>query len=47
MARPAQGSGGGYVTSRPVGSPRTPTTSQKWLRDKMVNLIMAGSIKGP
>ena len=32
--------------NRPVGSSgRTPITGQKWLRGKMVNLIMAGSIK--
>ena len=46
MARTAQGSGGGWATSRLVGSlGRIPTTSQKWLRGKMINLIMASSIK--
>ena len=46
MAQPAQRSGGGWEASRAVGSPeRTPTTSQKYLRGKTVNLIMASSIK--
>ena len=48
MAQPVQGSGAGQVASRPMGSPkRTPTTGQKQLRGKMVNLIMVGSIKRP
>ena len=35
MAQPTQGSGGGWIANRPVGSPgRIPTTDQKWLRDK-------------
>ena len=35
MAQPTQGSGGGWVANRPVGSPgRIPTTDQKWLRGK-------------
>jgi len=43
---PTQGSGGGWAASRPVGGQgRAPTTGQKQLRGKMVNLIMAGSIK--
>ena len=35
MAQPTQGSGGGWVANRPVGSlGRIPTTDQKWLRGK-------------
>ena len=46
MAQPAQGSGGGWAASRPVGGQeKTPITSQKQLRGKMVNLITASSIK--
>ena len=46
MARTAQDSGGGWATSRLVGSlGRIPITSQKWLRGKMINLITASSIK--
>ena len=46
MAQLAQDSGGGWAASRPVGGQeRTPTTGQKQLRGKMVNLITAGSIK--
>ena len=48
MAQPAQGSSGGWVASRPMGSPgRTPITGQKWLMGKIVNLTMVGSIKRP
>ena len=48
MAQPAQDSGGDWATSKPVGNPgRTPTTGQKWLRGKMVNLITTSSIKRP
>ena len=46
MAQPAQGSGGGWAASRPVGGQeKTPITSQKQLRGKMVNLITTSSIK--
>ena len=46
MAQLVQDSGGGWATSRPVGGQeKTPTTGQKQLRGKMVNLITAGSIK--
>ena len=48
MAQLAQGSGGSWAASRLVGGQgRTPTTDQKQLRGKMINLIMAGSIKRP
>ena len=46
MAQPAQGSGGFWAASRPVGGQeKIPITSQKQLRGKMVNLITASSIK--
>ena len=46
MAQIVQGSGGGWATSKLVGSlRRIPTTSQKWLRGKMINLITTSSIK--
>ena len=46
MAQLAQDSGGGWAASRPVGGQeRTPTTGQKQLRGKRINLITAGSIK--
>ena len=48
VVRPAQGSGGDQATNRPMGNlGRTPTTGEKQLRGKMVNIIMAGSIKRP
>ena len=48
MAQLAQDSGGGWAASRPVGGQeRTLTTGQKQLRGKMVNLIIASSIKRP
>ena len=46
MAQPTQGSGGGWAANKPVGSlGMTPTTSQKWLMGKTVNLTMTGNIK--
>ena len=46
MAQPAQGTGGGWATSRLVGGQgKTPIIGQKQLRGKMVNLNTAGNIK--
>ena len=46
MAQPAQGTGGGWATSRLVGGQgKTLIIGQKKLRGKMVNLITAGNIK--
>ena len=48
MARVAQGSGNGWVASRPVGGlGRMPTLDQKEFRGKTIKLIMTSSIKRP
>ena len=48
VARPAQGSGDGWATDKPVsGLGRIPTLGQKQLRGKTVKPITVGSIKGP